>query len=235
MARCSVRVLSLVLSLFCALPAMALHNYRATYHLSVRGIGAGEIVHEAFFSDSDYHIDTLATPSIAARLLGFDEIREISRGRLEDASVVPQYYQRVMRGKDKYHLVYDFRNCRHEIEALIGNTAKTLRYDSAVVPLDMLSMVVQSLLDITAKRVMRPYTIVSEDAIRTYRVEPLPETKWTEKSGRTITVKGYRQSRGNRQTRIYFAEHPLRLVKLEQLKNRESRFALELLDYQMLE
>ncbi len=235
MARCSVRVLSLVLSLFCALPAMALHNYRATYHLSVRGIGAGQIVYEAFFSDSDYHIDTLATPSIAARLLGFDEIREISRGHLEDASVVPQYYQRVMRGKDKYHLVYDFRNRRHEIKAQIGNIAKVLTYDSALVPLDMLSMMVQSLLDIAAKHAMTRYTIVSEDDIRTYRVEPLAETKWTNKSGTVITLKGYRQSHGSRQTRIYFAEHPLRLVKLEQLKNRESRFALELRDYQILE
>lgn len=233
MAPC--KLFPIVLTFFCALPAAALQNYRATYHLNVRGLGAGTMVHEAFFTATSYHIDTLATPSLAARIIGFGEIRESSRGRLEKSRVVPQYYRRVMHGKDKYHLVYDFLEKRHEIKARIGNTAKILRYDADAPPLDMLSMVVQSLLDIAGNHPAERYTIVSEDDIKTYRIERLPDEKWASETGAAMTVRVYRQSNGNKETRIYFAEHPLRLVKLAQLKNHKSRFALRLLDYQTLE
>ena len=63
----------------------------------------------------------------------------------------------------------------------------------------------------------------------------LPDEKWKDgKSGKTVVVKVFVQTSGSRQTKIYFAENPLRLVKLQQLKDGESRFALKLLNYKAL-
>lgn len=233
MARCKLFLIAL--SLFWVLPALAMQNYRATYHLSFRGVGVAEVVHEVSFTDIGYHIDTVATPSFAARILGFGEMRESCEGLLEQGRVTPQYYQRVMHGDDQYHLVYDFLARHNEIKAQIGKSVKILQHDPDLAPLDMLSMVVQSLLDIAANRPTERYTIVSEDDIDTYKIEGLPNEKWTDNKGATVPVRGYRQRHGNKQTRIYFAEHPLRLVRLEQLKKDKSRFTLELFDYQILQ
>ena len=71
--------------------------------------------------------------------------------------------------------------------------------------------------------------------MRSYQVSRLPDETWQDvKSGKTLKIKVFLQTSGNRQTKIYFAENPLRLVKLQQLKDGESRFSLKLLNYKSL-
>ena len=71
--------------------------------------------------------------------------------------------------------------------------------------------------------------------MRSYQVNQLPDETWQDnKNGRTLKIKVFLQTSGNRQTKIYFAEEPLRLVKLQQLKDGESRFSLKLLNYKPL-
>ena len=79
------------------------------------------------------------------------------------------------------------------------------------------------------------YTLINEDRVRSYQVSRLPDETWQDvKSGKTLKIKVFLQTSGNRQTKIYFAENPLRLVKLQQLKDGESRFSLKLLNYKSL-
>ena len=131
---------------------------------------------------------------------------------------------------------------RHEtffngkIQAVIGSQNKELRVNPNEPALDMLALVVQSTLDVERGRVgEHKYTLVNEDRVRSYEVKRLPDEKWKDgKSGKTVVVKVFVQTSGSRQTKIYFAENPLRLVKLQQLKDGESRFALKLLNYKAL-
>ena len=102
--------------------------------------------------------------------------------------------------------------------------------------LDILALVVQSLLDVERGHIgEHNYTLINEDRVRSYQVSRLPDETWQDvKSGKTLKIKVFLQTSGNRQTKIYFAENPLRLVKLQQLKDGESRFSLKLLNYKSL-
>lgn len=218
-----------------SLSALALENYRAAYDLSVRGVDAGTVIHDAFFTDLTYRIDTTASPSVAARMLGIGKIRESVKGLLQGRQVQPQNYQRNMQGDNKYHLVYNFQPKAHQIQTDIGGEKKTLAYDADLHPLDILSMVVQSLKDIEANRVPSEYTLVLEDKVQTYQVQKLPDQTWKSRKSGSYTVHVYRQSSGGKQTIVYFAENPLRLVRLEQLRDGKKRFSLTLTDYQTLQ
>lgn len=218
-----------------SLPIFALDNYRATYDISVRGVGAGSVTHEAFFTDKTYRIDTLANPSIAAKMLGFGQIRETIKGLREGNMVQPQDYQRSMAGDSKYQLSYKFQPDQHQIQVVKAGESKTLSYDSTLHPLDMLSMATQAMIDIQNNKVPAEYTLVLEDKINTYQVQKLADQTWKGRDNKSFLVRVYRQSNGKKQTIIYFAENPLRLVRLEQKYKGDTRFSLNLTNYQALQ
>ncbi|UJF24390.1 DUF3108 domain-containing protein [Suttonella sp. R2A3] len=226
----------LLTALLCCLSSagFALGNYSAMYDVSVRGVGAGQMRHDVILTDNTYRIDTVAKPSLAAKMLGFGVIRESVKGLLNNGKIQPQRYQRSMEGDAEYRLVYDFRPNRHEIAAQIGNEETILKYDEGSHPLDTLSLVIQSLLDDENNQLAAKYVLVSEDKVRSYSVEEMPHEKWEDPSGAVIDVRVFRQVSGNRQTQIYFADNPLRLVKLTQIKDDKPRFHLKLIDYRAL-
>lgn len=229
-----LRYISAVLSLLVACTSYSLESYQATYQVSVRGVSAGVVRHDAIFTDLTYRVDTIATPSLAAKMLGFDVIQESSKGLLDRGRVIPQRYQRSMEGDAEFRLVYDYRPKVHEVEAQIGNSQQTLKYDEGVQPLDVLSLVVQTLIDDEQHKIAAKYTMISDDKIRTYMVEKLPDETWHTKSGRNINIRVFRQVSGERQTKIYFADNPLRLVQLTQIKGDQARFSLKLMDYRVI-
>ena len=116
------------LLLVISLGAQALQGYLAEYDLTVRGVGAGRVRHEAIFTERGYRFETIGSPSLAARMLGFGEIREKAEGKIAGDRVVPTYYRRDMQGNDNQHLSYDYANAVNgEIQAIVGAQNKTLR------------------------------------------------------------------------------------------------------------
>ena len=217
--------------------AQALQSYIAEYDLSVRGVGAGRVRHEAIFTERTYRFETTGSPSLAARMLGFGEIREKAEGKIAGDRIIPTYYRREMQGNDNQHISYDYANAVNgEIQAIIGAQNKTLRFNPNEPALDILALVAQSLLDVERGHVgEHNYTLLNEDRVRSYQISQLPDETWqNNKSGQILKIKVFLQTSGNRQTKIYFAENPLRLVKLQQLKDGESRFSLKLLNYKTL-
>ena len=217
--------------------AQALQSYIAEYDLSVRGVGAGRVRHEAIFTERTYRFETTGSPSLAARMLGFGEIREKAEGKIAGDRIIPTYYRRDMQGNDNQHISYDYANAVNgEIQAIIGAQNKTLRFNPNEPALDILALVAQSLLDVERGHVgEHNYTLLNEDRVRSYQISQLPDETWqNNKSGQILKIKVFLQTSGNRQTKIYFAENPLRLVKLQQLKDGESRFSLKLLNYKTL-
>ena len=226
-----------LLALAASLGAQALQSYIAEYDLSVRGVGAGRVRHEAVFTERSYRVTADGTPSLAAKMLGFGQIREKAEGKIAGDRVIPTYYRRDMQGNDNQHLSYDYANAVNgEIQAIVGAQNKTLRVNPNDPALDILALVVQSLLDVERGHIgEHNYTLINEDRVRSYQVNQLPDETWQDnKNGRTLKIKVFLQTSGNRQTKIYFAEEPLRLVKLQQLKDGESRFSLKLLNYKPL-
>ena len=220
----------LLLTLWVSTNAWALDNYRASYTLEIRGMSAGTVTHEAIFTPQTYRVDTFAKPSSAAKILGYGDIRETVTGLLQGSEVLPEHYQRSMDGDASFRLDYVFSAAKKEIAAQVGSEASVFPYPAGEQPLDILSMVVQSLLDAEKGAVRDSYAIISEDTLRMYRVEALPD----EKTADGQTVKVFRQVHDNRETRIYLATQPWRLVSLTQAKDGKIRFALTLLDYQTL-
>ena len=226
-----------LLALAASLGAQALQSYIAEYDLSVRGVGAGRVRHEAVFTERSYRVTADGTPSLAAKMLGFGQIREKAEGKIAGDRVIPTYYRRDMQGNDNQHISYDYANAVNgEIQAIVGAQNKTLRVNPNDPALDILALVVQSLLDVERGHIgEHNYTLINEDRVRSYQVNQLPDETWQDnKNGRTLKIKVFLQTSGNRQTKIYFAENPLRLVKLQQLKDGESRFSLKLLNYKSL-
>ena len=226
-----------LLALAASLGAQALQSYIAEYDLSVRGVGAGRVRHEAVFTERSYRVTADGTPSLAAKMLGFGQIREKAEGKIAGDRVIPTYYRRDMQGNDNQHLSYDYANAVNgEIQAIVGAQNKTLRVNPNDPALDILALVVQSLLDVERGHIgEHNYTLINEDRVRSYQVSQLPDETWQDnKNGRALKIKVFLQTSGNRQTKIYFAEEPLRLVKLQQLKDGESRFSLKLLNYKPL-
>lgn len=235
MELCKLRTYSLtLLAAFSALPAFALSNYRAVYDISVRGVPAGTVRHEAFFTNVTYRVDTVANPSVAARMLGFGEIRESVKGLLQGNTVQPQHYQRDIAGDQKYHLDYQFVPAKHQVSIEKADNRKTVSYHAELHPLDTLSMVVQSLKDIENSRMPSEYTLVMEDSIQSYQVQKQPDQTWETREGHSFKVHVYRQINGNKQTVVYYADNPLRLVRLEQLRKGEKRFSMTLTDFKSL-
>lgn len=229
-----IRSFVAILALFAACASHSLESYQATYEISVRGVSAGVVRHDAIFTDVTYRVDTVATPSIAAKMLGFDVIKESSKGLLDHGKVIPQHYQRSMDGDAEFRLVYDYRPKMHEIDAQIGNSQQVLKYDEGVQPLDVLSLIVQSLIDDEQHKTAAKYTMINDDKIRTYNVEKLPNERWKTSAGNVINIRVFRQLSGERQTKIYFADNPLRLVQLTQIKGDQARFSLKLMDYRLI-
>lgn len=226
-----------LLALAASLGAQALQSYIAEYDLSVRGVGAGRMRHEAVFTERSYRVTADGTPSLAAKMLGFGQIREKAEGKIAGDRVIPTYYRRDMQGNDNQHISYDYANAVNgEIQAIVGAQNKTLRVNPNDPALDILALVVQSLLDVERGHIgEHNYTLINEDRVRSYQVSQLPDETWQDnKNGRALKIKVFLQTSGNRQTKIYFAEEPLRLVKLQQLKDGESRFSLKLLNYKPL-
>ncbi|MBV7434330.1 DUF3108 domain-containing protein [Cardiobacteriaceae bacterium TAE3-ERU3] len=228
------RYIAAVFFLLAVCRSYSLESYQATYQVSVRGVSAGVVRHDAIFTDLTYRVDTVATPSLAAKMLGFDVITESSKGLLDHGRVIPQRYQRSMEGDADFRLVYDYHPKVHEIEAQIGNSQQVLKYDEGIQPLDVLSLVVQTLIDDEQHKIAAKYTMISDDKIRTYTVEKLPNETWQTKSGGNINIRVFRQISGDRQTKIYFADNPLRLVQLTQIKGDQARFSLKLMDYRVI-
>lgn len=208
--------------------AWALENYRAVYDLHVRGIHAGRMVHEAVFTAKTYRIDAVGQPAAAAKIMGYGEIRESVSGLLDGKNAIPQHYRRSMDGDGEFALDYVFASDMRQINAQIGNKAHTFPYPAGEQPFDTLSMAVQSLLDMENGTVRATYSVISEDNLRRYRVEALPDE--TGADGQPLKV--FRQVYENRETRIYIADNPLRLAALTQAKDGKIRFSLKLVDYQ---
>lgn len=208
--------------------AAALENYRAVYDLQIRGVDAGKVTHEAIFTDKTYRIDGFGQPAMAAKILGYGDIRESVSGLIQGKTVVPERYRRSMDGDADFALEYVFSAAKRQVDAVIGAKSQVFPYPAGDQPLDILSMTVQSLLDMENAQVRERYSLLTEDMLRTYRVERLPDEKGAD--GQVLRV--FRQVHENRETRIYIAEHPLRLVALTQAKGGKIRFSLRLTDYQ---
>ena len=225
------------LFLFISTVTCALQSYVAEYDLTIRGVGAGKVRQEAFFTDLGYRIESVGNPSLAAKMLGYGQIREKAEGRIAGDRVIPATFRREMDGKENQFVYYNYGDVANgKIQAVIGSQNKELHVNPNESALDMLALVVQSTLDVERGHVgEHKYTLVNEDRVRSYEVTSLPDEIWKDgKSGKSVKIKVFVQTSGNRQTKIYFAENPLRLVKLQQLKDGESRFALKLLNYKAL-
>ena len=225
------------LFLFISTVTCALQSYVAEYDLTIRGVGAGKVRQEAFFTDLGYRIESVGNPSLAAKMLGYGQIREKAEGRIAGDRVIPATFRREMDGKENQFVYYNYGDVANgKIQAVIGSQNKELHVNPNEPALDMLALVVQSTLDVERGHVgEHKYTLVNEDRVRSYEVTSLPDEIWKDgKSGKSVKIKVFVQTSGNRQTKIYFAENPLRLVKLQQLKDGESRFALKLLNYKAL-
>ncbi|MDO4642938.1 MAG: DUF3108 domain-containing protein [Cardiobacteriaceae bacterium] len=232
-----IRYMLAIIAFFCSITAAALQSYIAEYDLTVRGVGAGRVRHEVFFTDKSYRIETTGTPSLAARMLGFGQIREKAEGKIVADKIMPVSYRREMQGKENQFLSYDYADAVNgQIHAIVGSESKVLRVNPNEPALDILALVAQSLLDVERGRIdVRNYTLISEDRVRSYQISTLPNETWKDiNNNKIIKVKVFLQTSGNRQTKIYFAEEPLRLVKLQQLKDGESHFTLKLLNYKVL-
>ena len=222
------------LFLFAATFASALQSYVAEYDLTIRSVGAGKVRQEAFFNELGYRIESVGNPSLAAKMLGYGQIREKAEGRIAGDRVT---FRREMDGKENQFVYYNYGDVANgKVQAVIGSQNKELHVNPNEPALDMLALVVQSTLDVEHGRVgEHKYTLLNEDRVRSYEVKQQPDEIWKDgKSGKSIKIKVFVQTSGNRQTKIYFAENPLRLVKLQQLKDGESRFALKLLNYKTL-
>lgn len=232
MAHCRALVLGIIALL--SLPILALTSYQAEYDLSIRGVPAGTIRHDAIFTNITYRIDTVAEPSLAAKMLGYGQIRETVIGLLQNNHVQPEKYQRDMVGNPKYHLHYQFIPNEHQVDIEAGENQKVVDYQKNLIPLDTLSMVVQSLIDISNNHIPQYYTLVMEDNIQSYQVQQLPDQTWKTRKGDNFTVHVYRQVNGDKQTLVYYADNPLRLVRLEQLRKGKKRFSMTLIEYKLL-
>lgn len=211
------------------------NNYRAVYSIEARGISAGTMAHESFFTDVTYRIDVVANPSLAASMLGFGEAHETVKGLINKNKVQPQIYQRSMSGKREYSLHYRYEPKSKQVFVKKGNNEeKVFNYDGNQNPMDTLSMVVQSLIDIQNGKLPNEYTLIMEDNMRSYHINRQKDEKWTDKNGKSFTVQVYRQRHGDRATTIYFAQNPLRLVRLVQTKKGEKQFSMTLTKYQAL-
>lgn len=214
--------------MFAGMGAWALDNYRATYDLHIRGMNAGQVTHEAIFTKQTYRIDTFARPATAAKLLGYGDIRESVTGLIQGKNVLPERYQRSMDGDPEFRLDYVFSAGKRQIDAQIGSKTQVFPYPAGEQPFDTLSMVVQSLVDMENGTVRGSYSLISEDNLRSYKVGRQADEKGAD--GEDLKV--FRQVYENRETRIYIADNPLRLVALTQAKDGKIRFSLKLVDYQ---
>ncbi|MDO5091348.1 MAG: DUF3108 domain-containing protein [Cardiobacteriaceae bacterium] len=223
MARCNYLLLFI---LFVLGKAWALDNYQATYDLQIRGVNAGKVRHEAIFTSHTYRIDAYGKPAAAAKLLGYGDIRESVSGVIDQGNAIPGRYQRLMEGDAASRREYLFLTEAKRIDATIGEAKHDIAYTGEI-PLDTLSMVVQTLLDAEAGKVRGQYSLLNDAEVRHYRVEALPDELWEGK----IPAKVFRQQHGNRETRIYLGQQPLRLLALTQAKDGKIRFSLKLADY----
>lgn len=222
----------LLLSVISVVAQASLPNYQAEYDISVRGVRAGTLVHQAFFTENSYRIETVTAPSLAAKMLGFGQTKEVAEGDiLLDALIVPKRYQRVMQGNVAQRLVYEFDYEKNEIATQIGNEAKTLQYDLAQYPLDMLSFITQQLLDAKEDNFSRNYALLSADVVRNYQFQRKELQRWIDLDGKNIEIEMYSQFDGDRESRIYLARNPIRLVQLVQLRGSQAHFALKLVRY----
>ncbi len=218
----------------CAFPVMALSDYVADYDIMVRGIDAGSMRYEAVFTDTTYRIDTFSEPSLLAAGLGYGKIRETVVGLLADGYVQPQDYQRTIKGKPEDNLHYVFNPEANQIHITKGKKTNTFSYVTGERPLDVLSMITQSILNIENHFSSENYPLITEDKIRSYHVQPEEIKVLRDEKGREVNARVYRQVNGNRETLVYFADNPLRLVFLEQLRKGKSRFSITLTDYKIL-
>ena len=221
--------------LLLALPlgAEALPNFSAHYDLSIRGIHAGQMKMNAVLTPKSYMVDTKTEPSLPAKMLGYGPITEMAQGAISNQRLLPQQYWRQMEGNEKYQLRYHYDLKKKNVEAVVSGQPVLLHYQQQI-PLDTLALIIQALLDEERQQPAASYTLLSEDKIRSYKVEKLKDERWQDDQNRSITVKVYRQTHANRRTMIYLAENPLRLVKLQQIKNDQSLFVLKLTHYKTL-
>lgn len=211
----------------------ALDSFQARYNLRIRGVNAGEMELKALLNNDTYQLNAHTRPSLAARMLGYGEIQESASGRIKQGILQPQQYQRVMQGDEDYTLRYVYHLTQKKIEVLRHEQSSDLHYE-ALIPLDILSLIMQCLLDEEHQRQALSYALLSDEKIRSYQVEALPMEKWQDSKGKMIPVHVYRQKSGHRVTQVYFAHHPLRLVQLRQMKNDDMIFVLKLLEHRPL-
>ncbi|MDO4776024.1 MAG: DUF3108 domain-containing protein [Cardiobacteriaceae bacterium] len=226
MALCKLRRLLLPLFALGLGNAFALDNYHATYDLQIRGVNAGKVRHEAIFTGNTYRIDTFAKPAPAAKLLGYGDIRETVTGFIRKGDVQPERYRRTMESDASFQLEYIFVPAERRVDVNIAGKAQALVYEGDV-PLDTLSMVVQTLLDVEQGKIRTHYSLLNDEQVRRYQVEAQADELWEGK----IPARVFRQVHGNRETRIYLGENPLRLLALTQSKDGKIRFSLKLADY----
>lgn len=207
-------------------------NYRAVYEVEIRGVRAGEMTLDSITTEKTYRVDARTIPSTAAKMLGFGEIRERATGRVQSGKIVPEQYERVMAGNDEYLLNYQYDKKEKKVAVTKGKSALQLESLDGEQPLDILALITQALLDESQSKTAKKYSLLSEDKLRTYQIRRLPDEVWQQKKGAQVDVRVYEQTNGERKTMVYLAQKPLRLAKLQQLRNNEVRFSLKLLDYQ---
>ncbi|MDO4435251.1 MAG: DUF3108 domain-containing protein [Cardiobacteriaceae bacterium] len=222
-----------MLALLCGLPAWGLENYRAVYEVEIRGIRAGEMTLDSITTAKTYRLDARTEPSRAAKMLGYGAIREHVHGRLQGGQILPERYEREMIGDEDYYLNYQYDAKGKQVQVQKGKSALTLDYVDGKQALDILSLITQALLDEEQGKMSNVYHLLSEDKLRTYQVRQLKDEQWKEKNGKVLDIKVYEQTNGGRKTLVYLAQNPLRLAKLQQLRDNEPRFSLKLLDHQI--
>ncbi len=213
--------------------AWALPSFRASYDVKVRGIHAGQMTMDAVLTSQSYTINAKTEPSLPAKMLGYGFVNEIASGEIHNNHLRPRKYERTMEDNEKYHLNYNFDLKARTIDATVGGKKVQLDYKDQV-PLDTTALVIQALMDDELGKKASSYTMVSEDKVRSYKVEQLKDQLWQDEKGKSIPVRVYRQTNGNRQTMVYIADNPRRLVKLQQIKNDQNMFLLKLVKYKPL-
>lgn len=213
--------------------AWALPSFRATYDVKIRGIHAGQMTMDAVLTSQSYNINGKTEPSLPAKMLGYGLVNEIANGGIQGNQLLPRKYERTMADNEKYHLNYNYNLKIKTIDATVGGKKMQIDYEGPA-PLDTSALVIQALLDDEQGKKASSYTMISEDKVRSYKVEQLKDQQWQDEKGKTVPVRVYRQTNGNRRTMVYIADNPRRLVKLQQIKNDQNMFLLKLIKYRPL-
>lgn len=225
----------LLIFLVFSIGAYALQDYEAVYGIRVKGISVGEMHQSAhFYNGESYLLKGRAEPGKLAQLVGYNAITEEAAGEIKGNKVIPTRYERAMEKHPEEKVSIRYYPEKYKIDSYAEEEEKQLSYDSSQQPLDSLALIVQTLLNVRYQHSMEKICLITRNKIREYDVYKRDKEILKDENGQSVSVYVFEQNSKNRQTIIYMADNPLRVLKLKQLKDGKNQFELNLLQYKVL-